>query len=211
MRHSRPYLFSENDLRGTLDSQLQGMQQEIDRMNDDHLLNTGVEDMVTYLDDKYRVEPIVLIDTEITVDQAETQIDVSRDQDRYITDRSRPFHIKGTSNKYFVPFSGDVGLFKCQPSTYTSAPPIGVIDKNELVLTYDTTEHDAAGIKARFDSDLASIKQYVEWIEKDVTAFNVTIRSRAEQVINQRRDRILANRGLASSLGFPMRERAGVP
>ena len=211
MRHSRPYIFSDNDLRGTLDNQFHAMQTEIDRMDDDRLLNTGVEDMVSYLEEKYSVEPLVLADAEITVDQAETQIDVSRDQDRYIRDRSRPFHIKGNSNKFFVPFTGDVNLFKCQPSTYTSAPPVGTIVNNELVLNYDTTDHDAAGIKALFDRDLATIKQYIEWIGRDVAAFNASIRGRAGQIVNQRRDRILANRGLASSLGFPMRERSGAP
>lgn len=157
MRHSRPYLFSDYDLRGALDNQLQAIQKEVDATDDDRLLNTSVDDMVTYLFDKYRIDPITLDESAISVDQAETEIDVSGDQGRYIRDRSQPFYIKGTSNKFFVPFSGDQSLFKCQPSTFTHSPPVATIEGSELVLTYNTTEHNAEGIRSRFDRDLQEI------------------------------------------------------
>ena len=211
MRHSRPYLFSDFDLRGTLENQYSAMQSEIDQMNDDRLLNTSVDDMILYLSDKYRIDPIHLDESGITVDQTETQIDVSHDQGRYIRDRSQPFYIKGTSNKFYIPFSGDPSLFKCKPSTFTMSPPVGTIEKNELVLTYNTTEHNAEQLKNGFNRDLSEIKRHLEWIEKDVSGFNSSVTDRAGQIVTQRRDRILANRGLAANLGFPMRERANSP
>jgi hypothetical protein len=203
-------LFSDYDLRGTLDNQLQAIQKEVDATDDDRLLNTSVDDMVTYLLDKYRIDPITLDESAISVDQAETEIDVSGDQGRFIRDRSQPFYIKGTSNKFFVPFSGDQSLFKCRPSTFTHSPPVATIEGGELVLTYNTTEHNAEGIRSRFDRDLQEIKRYLEWIAKDVQSHSSSLGNRIRQTVESRREKILANRGLASSLGFPMRERSGV-
>ena len=211
MRHNRPYLFSSYGLRDTLETQSSAMRSEIDGMDDDRLLNTSVADMVWYLDEKYRIEPITLDESGISVDQNETHIDVSGDRNRYIRDRSGPFYVSGTSNRFFVPFTGDSSLFKCQPSTYTSAPPIGTIENNKLVLHYDTTEHNAERLRNDFNRDLSEIKRYLEWIRTDVAAFNASLRTRAEEAVYRRRERILANRGLASSLGFPMRERPGAP
>jgi hypothetical protein len=44
---------------------------------------------------------------DLVVDQRETQIDVSRDPDRWISDRSRPYYITGTSVDVEIPFTGN--------------------------------------------------------------------------------------------------------
>jgi len=209
MRNQRPYLFSKYDLGGTLENKFTEIQSEIERMGDDRLLNTSVSDMVSYLVEKHLVESIQLDESGITVDQDEAHIDVSGDSDRYIRDRSRPFHVKGTSNVFYVPFTGEADLFYCQPSTTTSLTPTGHIEGNELVLKYDTTEHDPEKLKNQFDQDLTLIKRYLGWIEGQVTSFNSSLEARAEQIVNNRRELILKNKGLASSLGFPMREKPG--
>jgi len=205
------YLFSDYDLRGTLENQNKAIQSEVDSFGDDRLLNTGILDMVEYLYEKHIVTPIQLDENAISVDQAEAQINVSGDRNRYIRDRSGPFYIKGTSNKFFIPFSGDEKLFKCQPSTFTYSPPAATIAGNELILTYQTTEQNAEEIRSSFDRDLNEIKKYISWIERDVTSHNSTLKGRIEKIVSNRRDKILANRGLASSLGFPMRERSDAP
>jgi hypothetical protein len=151
------------------------------------------------------------LESEIYVDQVEAQIDVSGDPDRYNRDRSRPFHIKGTANKFFVPFSGEADLFKCQPSTFTSAPPIGEVLGSELVLTYTSTGHDAQSIRTQFDRDLGEIKRYLQWIDNDLGAHNLGAQAHAHAAVKRRKEKILANRGLVASLGFPMRQRPNAP
>ena len=118
MRDSK-HLFVDHDLRGVLENQFLAMEKEVDSINDDKLLNTSVSDMVNYLEEKYKVEFLELDRNGITVDQKEIEVDVSQDRNRYISDRSGPFYVKGTSNIFYVPFSGDENLFKCKPSTFT--------------------------------------------------------------------------------------------
>ena len=211
MRNKRSYLFTDYDLRRVLDGQFEKMQSEISSINDDRFLNTSESDMIKYLEEKYLVEPIVLNENGISVDQAEADIDVSNNFDRDIRDRSRPHYIKGTENKFFVPFSGDETLFKCQPSSFTSSFPTATINGGEVVFTYKTTKHDPVALRSQFDRDLNEVKQYIGWVEKDAISHNSSIKNRANRIVSQRREKILANRGLASSLGFPMRERTSSP
>src|SRR5712692_1234684 len=49
----------------------------------------------------------------------ETQVDVSSDPRRFITDRSRPFYIGGTEVRIVVPFQGDAGVFGVQPTSFS--------------------------------------------------------------------------------------------
>jgi len=211
MRNKRSYLFTDYDLRRTLDGQFEELQSEVNSMNDDRFLNTSENDMIKYLEEKYIIEPIVFNEGGISVDQVETDIDVSNNFDRDIRDRSRPHYVKGTANKFYVPFSGDDTLFKCQPSSYTSTFPTAKIIGGEVVFMYNTTKHDPAALRSQFDRDFDEVKKYAGWVEKDVISHNSSVKNRVIQIVTQRREKILANRGLASSLGFPMRERTGSP
>jgi hypothetical protein len=145
------------------------------------------------------------------VEQNEASIDVSQDLFRIVFDRSGPFYVKGNGVSFFVPFEGDKELFKCQPSTYTMNPPLGLIRENELVLHYDRTDHNAEAIKSTFQNDLGRIRQYLQWMSDNVSQFNQSLGDRVKSHIEERRSKLLKDQGLVSALGFPLRRRDGVP
>lgn len=211
MPRNRNYLFSDFDLRQSLENHENDMYREIDAIDPNRLLNTSVDDLCNYYEDEYVADPPRLHDDQITIDQGETRIDVSHDRDRYIRDRSKPFHITGIAVTFFVPFEGESELFKCRPSASTSAPPRAEVGNGELRMRYDKSDHDAERLKAEFQRELGEINRYLEWVQKDVAAFNKTIRQKAETRINHRREKLLKDQGLVAGLGFPMRERADAP
>jgi hypothetical protein len=53
---NRDYLFSQNDTFSVQQNRRQQMQAEIASFNPNRLLNTNVDDLVTYFFEKYRVE-----------------------------------------------------------------------------------------------------------------------------------------------------------
>lgn len=201
-------LFCEFELRVAIDKQRAVLQQEVQAMEGNRLLNTSVDDLVRYLNEKYKFQPPVLDAESISVDQEETQIDVRHDQDRYIHDRSRPFHVPGRRISFFVPFSGEGILFGAMPSTFTSSPPHGVVKGQELDLEYETTNHDADAIRNKFNHELAEIQQYLEWLRNDLRSFNEGLDGLARQAIDTRRERLLKDQGMAASLGVPLRRRS---
>jgi hypothetical protein len=205
-----PLLFNQYDLSTVLRGHEQKMLQAIEAIESDRLLNTSTDDWCDYFEQEYKVDAPVLYEDRIAVDQTEAKVDVSRDPLRSIFDRSQPFYVTGTSIKFFIPFEGDAELFKCQPSTYSLNPPRATVSRNEIVLTYTRTDHDAAAVKSQFERDLSSIRDYISWITRDVTPFNAAVRSKARGHLESRRQKFLNDRGLIASLGFPLRQRANV-
>jgi hypothetical protein len=205
------YLFAELDLRLALEAQQKKMEQEIDGIPAERLLNTTADSWVGYFKERYRLAAPILDESGITTDQSEAQVDVSRDPTRYIRDPSRPFYIAGAEVKVFVPFEGEEDLFKCQPSAYTLNPPQGTVQDRELVLSYTRLDHDPAKLKSEIDRDLGRIKQYLETVMRDVTPFNDSIPQLVKGRIERRREKLLRDQNLVTSLGFAVRRRPEAP
>lgn len=211
MNGREKYLFSESDLYNVLRSREDEVFREIDGIEGNRLLNTSVEDLCDYFEQKYTFEVPRLLEERITVDQREVPIDVSQDFRRAIFDRSKPYYIKGTAITCFIPFEGDTELIRYRPSGFTFNPPRGQISENELILTYPTLEHDANAIKSAFQNDLSEIKWYLTQVESDVSRFNSSLRSKVRERIEARRQKLLKDQRLVAALGFPLRKREDAP
>lgn len=210
MSRSDTLLFSTYNLFDAIQHQEAELFKEIDHIDANRLLNTSAEDLCDYLEQKYRLESPRLREDEIAVDHSEIDIDVSRDPNRYIRDRSKPFYIKGTRVQFFIPYEGDQELFKCRPSRFTFNPPRGDV-REKLIITFTVIEHDADKIKAEFERNLTQIREYVKWIESDVSPFNASLRDKARQRIEARRHKILKDHEMTASLGFPIKKKADAP
>ena len=74
-------------------------------------LNTSEDDLVKYFYDKYYFNVPEINESEVSVEQNEVDIDVSRDPMRSIWNRNQPFYIKGTKVTFYIPFSGEEVFF----------------------------------------------------------------------------------------------------
>jgi hypothetical protein len=200
------HLFNQMDWHSVEEHQKRSIQSEIDGIDGNRLLNTSVDDLCDYFEQKYRIDIPVLQEDRIVADQRETQIDVSQDQMRHIRDRSRPFHVPGTVVEITVPFIGDAETFKIQPTTYTSAPPRGDVRNNSLVLNLSGTNLDPQQVRSQIDRTLGDVKQYLGWLRTSADGFNRQIRQLAHERIEWRRNKLLADRNLVAGLGFQLKE-----
>ena len=204
-------LFRDADLSDVLAGQEQKMADEIGSLSEERVLNTSPEKLCNYFVEKYRVEPLVMDESGIQVDYGDTQIDVSQRVEYAVFGRSGPTHVTGTRITFFVPFSGDSGLFKCRPSTFSLISLRGVVRGNELVIVYDRTTQEAPNIKGEFDRELQSVQQHLSWIADQAEQFNSTVRHKVSQQIGARREKLLQDRGIIEGLGFPLKRRSHVP
>lgn len=202
------YLFNKTDWFSVEEHQKRAILSEIDDIDGNRLLNTSVEDLCDYFEQKYRIDIPVLHEDRIVADQREMQIDVSQDQMRYIRDRSRPFHVPGTLVEITVPFTGDAEAFRIQPTTYTSAPPRGDVRNNSLVLSVAGTDLEPQQVRSQIDRTLGEVRQYLGWLRANADGFNRQVRQLARERIDWRRNKLLADRNLVAGLGFPLKERA---
>ena len=173
------------------------------------LLNTSAEDLVLYFEKKFQIEIPTLLTDEIVVDQRETQIDVSRDHNRTIYDRSRQFHIAGTEIEVEIPFKGEAEAFKVQPTTYTMSPPQAQVRGNLLVLKIVGTNLDAERVRSDIDRTVNEIQSHLATLRRNAQGLRAQLPVQARSAIESRRQKLLGDRNLVGGLGFKMTPRSG--
>jgi hypothetical protein len=208
---SKGLLFCTHDLDQSLRNAVQQMRQEVEGLDANRLLNTAPEDLKSYLVAKYRVEPLRLLRDDWYADHHDMPVDVRHDPMRWIDDKSRPVMVPGERIEVRVPFEGEGELFYARPNTMSSSPPRGVVEKNELVLRYDSPSDAPRDVRPLVDRTLAEIEQYVGWQRAMLDAHNNTLPTAATQVIEQRRERLLAQSQRAAALGIPIKRRDDAP
>ncbi|OWO82071.1 hypothetical protein B5C26_10725 [Photorhabdus luminescens] len=208
---SRGLLFSTNRLDSILSNTMAAMQQEVERLDENRLLNTAPEDLKNYLVEKYHVTPVTLLREQWYADHHEIQVDVSHDERRWISDRNRPFIIAGERVEVHVPFEGEAELFYTQANTFSLNPPRATIEKNELVMRYDLPADQPHDIRPLVDQTLSEIEQHLTWQRGMIDAHNAALPTAAENAIQLRRNRLLAQSRRADALGIPIRRRNDAP
>ncbi len=200
-------LFAKYDLRRSFEERERRMHDEIEAYDSNRLLNTGVEDLAAHFEDAYRVEPPRLREEDRVVDHREAKVDVSHRWEYAVQDRSRPAYVSGAEFSMEIPFDGEVDLFHMSPSTTSNASPHAKVGQGRIVLEQRMPNPDPAAIRSEFERELSLIRSYLGWVEDDVTRFNGSLRDRARQWIEARRERLLRDRGVAAQLGYPLRRR----
>ncbi len=201
------YLFTGPDWHSVDRHQRQQMVAEVEAVDPDRLLNSSVDDLAGFFAEKYSIDVPVLDEANLVVDQREKQIDVSRDQDRYIRDRSRPFHITGSEIEVEIPFTGEAEAFKIQPNPYTSSPPRAAVRGSILTFVISGTHLDAAQVRSEIERTVRDIQSYLTNLRGNVVGLNGQLLGEARIAIEARRGKLLANRNTVASLGFKMKER----
>lgn len=160
---SKDLLFVTHELDATLRNTAQGVQREVEGIDANRFLNTAPEDLKQYLVERFSVAPIKLLRDHWYADHKEMQVDVRHDQMRWIEDRSRPVLVSGERIEVRVPFDGDAELFYASANTWSSNPPRAEIEKNELVLRYDSPADQPRDVRPLVDRALIDIEQYLGW------------------------------------------------
>lgn len=205
------YLFTGPDWHSVDRHQRQQMIAEIEKVDPDRLLNTSIDDLAVYFSDKYKIDVPVLDEENLVVDQREKQIDVSRDQNRYITDRSRPFYITGSEIEVEIPFTGEAEAFKIRPNPYTLSPPRASVRDSLLTFAITGTNLEATQVRGEINRIVREVQSYLTNLRANVEGLNGQLLGEARTAIESRRNKLLANRNTVASLGFKMKERPNAP
>lgn len=203
---------TKGELRNYFERRKSELKAEIESTEPDYLLNVRLEDFCKYLISKYSLDPPEIYEDDIYVyNEKEVEIDVSHDRRRLITDRSRPFYVKGIAVTIVIPFANDGSFFEYRPSSFTSSPPPGEIIGQEVHLIYEKVDHSSDELKRTCVRDRNEIKKYLEWVRHDIESFNQSLDSLIEQIFSQRKQKLLASQEVVSSLGIPIKQREGIP
>jgi hypothetical protein len=200
--HDRNLLFSKYDLSGTFDNMNGQISAEISNYRSDYLLSVKLEDVCDHLVDKHTLEPPqIFTDQTELIEQGETK--VPRE------DFGRRINVNGNYYVFAIPFTGDGNLFNFKASTFTYSPPCGEVRGGELHLKFVRTDHNGEALKQSLDSQVKTISDHLGWIKNDINGFNRNLRANILRQLEARKEKLIKDEGLVSSLGIPIRQRKG--
>ena len=203
-------LFSGRDWFDVERNQKKLLEEEVASMDGNRLLNTSVDDLCSYLVDKYSIDDVPTLRHEaIVVDQSDVQIDVSRDPMRSITDRSRPFYIAGTKVEVTIPLEGDEDFLDIEPTRRIWKPIRGHVNRGELKIHVSGIDLAAERVKEEIEKMLNIIDRHLESLRSSSAHLNSQLPSLARQSVEVRRSKLLADQDLVSSLGYKIKQREG--
>jgi len=205
--HKREWtlLFSEYDLRLLLEAELKKVDERALAIPKERFKLISDELLAAQIVSDLTVTPLEIVEDDISVSSQDAKVDVSQDPNRLIMDRSRPFYRDGIEVTYHVPYRGDEQLLKCRPGTYTLNPPRAVITPREIRFPYDHADRDVAATKSWFHEDLASLRQWLPWVNAQVGEYNGSLEANARQRVRQRRSELDQTEIDLASLGFKVR------
>lgn len=92
--------------------------------------------------------------------------------------------------------------------THDLAPPRGNLNGNQMVLRLTGTNLEPQRVTTRFNAVLDSFDRYLGWQRTSAEQLRNDLEQLARRAIQQRRDRLLADRNLVASLPFKIRSRS---
>lgn len=200
-------LFAQVDMFSIIEHQKQEVGKRVRKIDSSYLQTVSEDKIVGQIVSEFRLDVPVLNDDKIYVaEHGEAQVDVSRDSNRHIPDRSRPFYVTGIKAIIAIPFEGDPGLFNVMPNSYTNSRPSGDIVGKEIRLSYSQAEPNAAAIKNAYTKTVQEIKQYLDWQRPSAEEFNKELEALVRQRISDRKSKLTSGAGMIDSLGLPTKK-----
>jgi hypothetical protein len=180
----------------------------VDEMKGDEFLAMSPETFTEALVDEFSVRIATLREEEITSEPSEEVIEAATYDS---TRRTVISAVVGTVITVIIPFDGDSSCLQIIPTEPQRPTPQGVIKEGSIILTQKGAALDQEEVQLYFASTISKIKSNLDQMRRDAAAFNDTLRRDIRKHVDERRAKLLNDRKLASSLGFPLRQRTDAP
>jgi len=207
------FLFSETSLHHQIRTRESQVKTRVDVIPEDQFLISSDQEILEHLLPDLMIEPIVLHLAAKMMNQTETQIDVSRDPNRFFIERpDPPFFIPGTQINIDIPYTGEDWIFRYRPHKYFSVFPRPEI-RHGLLRISIALPHDAEPeqFKTDYDQDIALIEKYVHSAHSQVSSYNTQLETVIQGAVTSRRTRLSKHAKLAKLLDIPLKSKDNAP
>lgn len=177
---NQDYLFRTYSLDGIIQNQANAIVNRIKQERNEYLSNVDIEEYLDYIQQTYQLQCPILCEDNIVCDQQEAQIE------RYDQFFSQINYVDGILFTVTIPFEGLKEAFLSRASTFGTMLPKGTVAGNNLIIYFAVAmfELDKFDLSSSVQKELAEIKRYLSYAEKDIANFNARIKSIAKQEID---------------------------
>jgi len=180
----------------------------IDGYDRNRLLNTPTLDLTAYFAKLYRVEIPVLREDLIQLEQHEIQLDLRDDtRHHHLRNHLNPVLRPGSRLTFVIPFEGHRSFFSMNTGAKKLPPPRGEVRETELLYSVDFLDHATSNVEAMLKQFLFDSNWYLGNMQGTARLWNRALEKRCCDRIDNRKQRLLKDQGLAAQLGIPLRSR----
>ena len=202
-------VFGEHELSGYLSGIKDYIQSLIKNKSEDYILNVNETEYVNSLVGEYSVSPINIDFGDVSVTDYEKQIPAE--------DFPRNFYVRpGESYPklaviYHLPYTGNVYLLECYPSTRILFTTEVFLDNQCLCFEVVSLTENIEEIKGKAEQILDDLKTQHGYLVSEVDRFNDSLPTVVKQLFQERRQRLLKKNEKVASLGVPIKKRENLP
>jgi hypothetical protein len=205
-------IFAEHDLYSELAAMIDELKRKISGETPEYLLNVNDERYLDYLENDFKIDPLLLHFYKLTVSDREERILAERFPNRGFDfnverGRSYPKHVV----TYHLPFSGEAKLLRSTPSNRLLWTTNVYIEGGCVCFDIIDFYGDASRVKSEAESILKNIGQQLENVTKQVAQYNHSLRSIAAEALARRRQELGNRHTVLRSLGVPIRKSSSTP
>jgi len=197
-------LFNRVDIFSVIEHQKQELKNAFQKVTNSELDADPVA-IAARLIEQFSINVPVLDEDKKYALTKETQVDVSQDPRRFISDRSQPFYIAGTEVRVAIPFHGDAGLFDVQPTSFTLNPPFGEIRDHELHLVYQLTDAQF-DVEATANRTIGEVKQYLQNLQGSAEQLKNEVQQLVNALVAKRKQERGTHAQIVAGLKIPVRQ-----
>lgn len=193
-------LFETDDLQSFLRAQPLEMKARIDCFTDDEIMANDLTILAHNVCEEFRIDPLVLHDEDVERRSVKNgKIQKWYDPVHYWMPDGRGAYreVDGVTITFVYPFGGSELLFYYRASTFSmsSYPDVGIRNGAlSIQYAYATDETRQEGWKdrvlRRLEKDISTIKQGIEWSNKDVASYNMTFSQSVMSMLRERKSKI---------------------
>jgi hypothetical protein len=211
------FLFSKNLLQDVLEYQNNSIMNRIENIPKDQFLNTSEDQIIEHVESFLKINPLRIFEDDKTMEQSEVDIDVSHIRSIDSFGRSGPILAKGIRVVVSIPYTGDEDLWRsatsrtfgiyCGRVNRKTNSGIGIVD----IIYEQPINDDPAKIKNFIEVQINGIKSEISEQYQLIENYNNGIRTRIEQSIRVRKERLKKHEDIIDFIGIPLKKRDGVP
>ena len=202
-------VFSEHELSGYLGGITDHIQSLIKNKSEDYILNVNETEYINYLVDEYTVTPININFQEVFITDYEKQIPAEDFPRKFVVREGKSY--PKTAVIYHLPYTGNVYLLECYPSTRMPFTTEVFLDNQCLCFEVFSLEENAEEIKGNAEQILDRLKTQHGYLVSEVDRFNNSLPMAVKQLFQERQQRLLKKNKKVASLGVPIKKRENLP
>jgi len=207
--------FQECDLSAVIGLQRSLVQDEIDKLPNEVIVGNDLEIIAENLYQQFCIFPVVIEDEDFSkrsVKQQKIRMPANISWG-YFSGRDY-VEVDGIVAMFFFPYQGETDLFKCRASTFSvSGYPEICIENGYVSFRIEKSLNEMSGqsaidnlLKER-DDNLSKIKNGVGFANKDVAAFNNSLKKEISELLMKRKKKVESFISIASMLEVPIEKK----